>query len=199
MYYLTNELPQPVGYVTISETGPWVSWLAASIPQGLHQDVRNRLISNLKHIFVGLEMKAALIIPHHRREQGHSLLFEPYAQILHFEFCTGVFSICEGIGSARHLVDTGRDGSAGERVFFNQWKEALTGYVGPQDIQQFQNSLDSVRSVRDRLHQDRLGARENIDWHSFDYEVAFEPGLYALQNVLRLNQERIPATTNLTQ
>lgn len=197
MYYLTNELPQPVGYVTISETGPWVSWLAASIPQGLHQDVRKRLIANLKHIFVGLEMKAALIIPHHRREQGHSLLFEPYAQILHFEFCMGVFSVCEGIGSARYLVDTGRDGAANDRVFFNNWKDALTGHVEPEDIQQFQSSLQSVKSVRDRLHQDNLGARESIDWHAFDYEAAFAPALYAIHNVLRLNQDRIPETTNL--
>ena len=101
MFYLTNELPEPVGYVTISETEPWGRWLAASIPLGLHRDVRNRLMSNLKHILVGLEMKAALVIPHQLREQGHSLLFEPYAQILHFEFCTGVFSVCEGLGCRR--------------------------------------------------------------------------------------------------
>ena len=121
MFYLTNELPEPVGYVTISETEPWGRWLAASIPLGLH-----------------------LVIPHQLREQGHSLLFEPYAQILHFEFCTGVFSVCEGLGSAQYLVDTGNDGAGGDRVWFNQWREPLAAHVGAEDVQQFLTALSAM-------------------------------------------------------
>ena len=199
MFYLTNELPEPVGYVTISETEPWGRWLAASIPLGLHRDVRNRLRSNLKHILVGLEMKAALVIPHQLREQGHSLLFEPYAQILHFEFCTGVFSVCEGLGSAQYLVDTGNDGAGGDRVWFNQWREPLAAHVGAEDVQQFLTALSIVQAVRDKLHQDRLGARENIDWHAFSYDAAFVPALDVLQTLFTLNSDRLPAATNLNQ
>ena len=39
--------------------------------------VHDRLVSNLKHILVGLEMKAALVVPHAKRGNGKSLLYEP--------------------------------------------------------------------------------------------------------------------------
>ncbi|WP_201723675.1 hypothetical protein [Bradyrhizobium neotropicale] len=45
-----------------------------------------RLISNLKYVLVGLEMKAALFVPHAKRGK---LLFESYVHILNFEFCVG--------------------------------------------------------------------------------------------------------------
>jgi hypothetical protein len=54
------------------------------------------VICNLKHVLVGLEMKAALIVPHAKRGK---LLFESYFHMLNFEFCLGMFSICEGLGS----------------------------------------------------------------------------------------------------
>src|SRR3954453_7353209 len=78
--------------------------------------VHDRLVSNLKHILVGLEMKAALVVPHAKRGNGKSLLYEPYFQPMNFEFCVGTFSICEGLGSALWLVENGRDGSAGDQI-----------------------------------------------------------------------------------
>jgi hypothetical protein len=111
------ELPgQPSGYVNLSNSSDWEAWIRKCLPAGLAQVVYDRLVSNLKHILVALEMKAALIVPHAKRGNGKSLLFEPYFQMLNFEFCVGTFSICEGLGSALWLVENGRDGSSGDRI-----------------------------------------------------------------------------------
>src|SRR5437016_3894894 len=58
-------------------------------------------------------------------------------------------------------------------------------------------NVDRVKSVRDKLHQDQLGARENIDWHAFSYGDAFTPALLTLQCLLRRGQEQVPEDTNL--
>lgn len=63
-------------------------------------------------LVVTLEMKAALIVPHAKRGGGPSLLFEPYFNMLNFEFCVGMFSTCEGLGSASWLREQNRYGSA---------------------------------------------------------------------------------------
>src|SRR3546814_3349663 len=73
----------------------------------------------------GLELKAALIVPHAERWAGPSLLFEPYLHIMNFEFCVGVFSICEGVGSALWLRENNLDGSAADRIGQPQWKPSL--------------------------------------------------------------------------
>jgi len=197
MFYLSEQLPEPVGYVTKSYSHHWEPWLAATLPGELDGEVRHRLISNLKHIIVGLEMKAALVEPHHLREHGRPLLFEPYAQILHFEFCTGVFSVCEGFGSSWYLVDHGLDGALGDQVSFNMWKPVLVGRLAGNNQEVFEDLLETVKRTRDRLHQDRLGARENIDWHAFDYEVSFQPALQALHFLFRQNENQLPERTNL--
>ncbi|OZA16615.1 MAG: hypothetical protein B7Y02_03015, partial [Rhodobacterales bacterium 17-64-5] len=74
---------------------------------------------------VGLEMKAGLIVPHGERVSGRSVLFEPYFQIMNFEFSVGVFSVCEGLGSVHHLAGIGDDGSTGARVNTNDRIVAL--------------------------------------------------------------------------
>jgi hypothetical protein len=108
LYYLV-ELPKlPSGYVNLSTASDWEAWIRKCLPAGLHQEVQRRLISNLKHVLVGLEMKAALIVPH--AKQG-KLLFESYFHMLNFEFCVGMFSICEGLGSALWSTENGLDGS----------------------------------------------------------------------------------------
>ncbi|MCA6116909.1 hypothetical protein J6524_18790 [Bradyrhizobium sp. WSM 1738] len=57
------ELPeQPSGYVNLSTASDWEAWIRKCLPEGLHQEVQRRLISNLKHVLVGLKMKAALIV-----------------------------------------------------------------------------------------------------------------------------------------
>lgn len=197
VFYLTNELPEPVGFVTKSYSYQWEGWLYASLPQGIANVVRERLVSNLKHILVGLEMKAALVVPHHLQEQGYSLLFEPYAQIMHFEFCVGTFSVCEGLGSAYHLVNNQLDGAAGQVVYFNEWKQALVNRFAQNDGGVFAALIDSVKATRDRLHQDRLGARANIDWHDFDYDLAFQPALAAIHTLLAFNAHQVPQASNL--
>jgi hypothetical protein len=58
-------------------------------------------------------------------------------------------------------------------------------------------NVDRVKGVRDKLHQDQLGARENIDWHAFSYEAAFVPALQTLHCLLRKGQQHIPEHTNL--
>ena len=86
------------------------------------------LCSNLKHIIAGLETKAGLIVPNGQNLVGGPVLFEPYCNILTFEFCIGAFSVCEGLGSILHLTTKGNDGSTGERVHTRNWIAALVNY-----------------------------------------------------------------------
>lgn len=57
----------------------------------------------------------------------------------------------------------------------------------------------TVKSVRDLLHQDRLGAREDIDWHSMGFEEAFVPALSAMRGLLRQHSDRVPKNTTLVR
>ena len=99
MLFITQPDDRPDGYVHLSESAQWVSWLNRNIPGDLDAVVRSRLISNLKHLMVGLELKAALILSHRfRPANGRPTLFEPYYQNLIQEFCVGAFSVIEGLG-----------------------------------------------------------------------------------------------------
>jgi hypothetical protein len=190
------ELPeQPSGYVNLSTASDWEAWIRKCLPAGLHEEVQRRLISNLKHVLVGLEMKAALIVPHAKRGK---LLFESYFHMLNFEFCVGTFSICEGLGSAIWLRENDRDGSASDRIAIEQWKSSLEKKFDPEATFGLGQDVDSVKSVRDKLHQDRLGARENIDWHAFSYDKAFTPAARAMRCLLNMNADEVPKATNLT-
>jgi hypothetical protein len=190
------ELPeQASGYVNLSTASDWETWIRNSLPGGLHQDVQRRLVSNLKHVLVGLEMKAALIVPHAKRGR---LLFESYFHMLNFEFCVGMFSICEGLGSAIWLRENNLDGSAADRVAIEQWKPSLAKKFDPEGKFGLGADVDSVKGVRDKLHQDRLGAREKIDWHAFAYDKAFTPTARAMRCLFRTNAGDVPKETNLT-
>ncbi|WP_085815822.1 hypothetical protein [Roseovarius halotolerans] len=181
----------------VSASNDWVPWVSASIPGSLDLQVRRRIESNLKHILAGLEMKAGLIIPHGERLAGREVLYEPYFQSLIFEFCVGVYSVCEGIGSAHHLHNIGDDGSAGPRVSRARWTDALVAEYDPADVLSLRERVEIVQDKRDRLHQDSLGARDDIDWHSFGYAQAFVPARQALQPLLQAEIGDVPATTNL--
>lgn len=199
-FHLTN-LPEPPeeagGFVHVSTTVPWERWIIASLPAGLHDEVQARLRSNLKHILVALEMKAALIVPHAERGNGPSILFEPYLHMMSFEFCVGVFSVCEGIGAALWLRENGLDGDAAQGVYRPQWKPPLVAAFDPQGEFGLDALVDRVGAVRDKLHQDRLGARAQIDWHDFEYAAAFQPALAALHCLLRQNLDTVPVQSNL--
>lgn len=113
MYYLSAYQTGQFGYVhTLATATEWDAWLVTVIPNVLDANVRSRLRSNLKHILVGMEMKAGLITPHATRGAGNaSVLFEPYYTVMIFEFCVGAFSVCEGLGTAFRLRDVGNNGA----------------------------------------------------------------------------------------
>jgi hypothetical protein len=192
------ELPdRPDGYVNLSDSSDWEAWIRKCLPAGLAQAVHDRLVSNLKHILVGLEMKAALVVPHAKRGNGKSLLYEPYFQTMNFEFCVGTFSICEGLGSALWLVENGRDGSAGDQIGPLQWRPSLAKKFDPETKLGLDADVGSTKDVRDKLHQDKLGARAEIDWHAFSYEKAFVPAARAMRSLLQTNANDVSGKTNL--
>ncbi len=173
MFYLDNYPSDPPGFNQLSDANAWVHWVAGVLPSEASDVVKKRLMSNLKHVMVGLEMKAGLILPHARRLSGRSVLFEPYCNIMIFEFCVGVFSICEGLGSIHYLVSRGDDGSAGTQVNYKKWSAPLESTFDGDGEAGLGEKLEIVKSIRDKLHQDRLGARTDIDWHDFSYRGAF--------------------------
>lgn len=197
MFYLDLYPGDPPGFHLVSSSTSWEPWVRRSIPGRTNARVRGRLVSNLKHILVGLEMKAGLIVPHGERGAGRPVLFEPYCQSLTFEFCIGVFSVCEGLGSIHHLLSIGDDGSSGARVQTNAWIRALVAEFDPRGTHGLEGNVTHTKSVRDKMHQDRLGARADIDWHDFGYGEAFMPAMHALQPLLTKNRGRVPCTTNL--
>lgn len=199
MYYIVGPDERPNGYVHVSDSRQWVPWLVHNIPAALDPDVRRRLNSNLKHLLVGLELKSALISGHRRREPGQrNVLFEPYYQNLISEFCVAAFSVIEGLGAAHWLDAQGADGGAGPQVHRRQWKPTLCLVYDPGGVHGLDGAVDQIFGVRDRLHQDRLGARGEIDWHAMSYERAFRPAASAVRTLLRRQPDLVPKTTNLT-
>jgi hypothetical protein len=198
MFYIVKLDERPDGYSNLSDTAPWVRWLSRSIPANIHQDVRSRLNSNLKHLIVGLELKTALIIPHwHRTARQRPVLFEPYFQNLILEFCIAAFSVIEGLGSAHWLYQNGHDGSDGRRITRAEWLQALVAVYDGTGGFGLMKAVKQTLSVRDKLHQDKIGARAEIDWHAFSYDAAFVPASTAIRVLLRNEADAAPGTTNL--
>jgi len=56
-------------------------------------------------------------------------------------------------------------------------------------------SIERTLSVRDKLHQDKIGARADIDWHAFSYDAAFVPASHAIRTLLRREASAVPATS----
>jgi hypothetical protein len=198
MLYIVQLDERPDGYSNLSDSAPWVRWLGRNIPANIHQDVRSRLNSNLKHLIVGLELKTALITPHWHRTAGQRpVLFEPYFQNLVLEFCVAAFSVVEGIGSAHWLSQNGHDGSDGRRITRDRWLQALVAVYDGADEYGLKDAVERTLSVRDKLHQDKIGARAEIDWHAFSYDAAFVPASTAIRVLLRNEADTVPGTTNL--
>jgi len=198
VFFITRPDERPDGYVVLSESNQWVRWLRRNIPSELDQEIRRRLTSNLKHLIVGLELKAALIRPHHHRTpEERSVLFEPYFQNLILEFCVATFSVLEGLGSAHWLRQNGQNGGAAPRINRNQWLPALCAVYDETGEYGLHDSVERTLAVRDKLHQDQLGARENIDWHAFSYEAAFVPASSAIRTLLRREAKAVPEGSNL--
>ncbi len=198
MFHIIEMPENPTGYVKVSTSAELEAWLRYCLPGGIDKEVQRRLVSNLKHVIVGLELKAALVVPHAKRGAGPSILFESYFHIMNFEFCVGVFSVCEGLGSALWLQENNLDGSAADRVSQQQWKPSLVKKFDPMGQFDLGADADRVKNVRDKLHQDRLGARANIDWHVFSYHDAFVPAARVMRRLLQINAEHVPKHTNLT-
>lgn len=198
MLYITQPENRPDGYVNLSESAHWVPWLNRNIPGNLDPAVRLRLNSNLKHLMVGLELKTALILPHRfRGPNGRPVLFEPYYQNLIQEFCVGAFSVIEGLGAAHWLSQNGHDGADGRRVVRNQWRESLRISYDETGELELDDAVERTLSVRDKLHQDQVGARAEIDWHAFSYDAAFVPASYAIRVLLRRESDLVPEMSNL--
>jgi hypothetical protein len=199
MFFIVNSDGQPGGFVHLSRSADWEKWLKRNIPVELDAEVRNRLISNLKHLIVGLELKSALINSQIRRVPGSlSVLFEPYFQNLILEFCVAAFSVAEGLGSAHWLHQNGLDGSNAPRISRAQWLPMLCAVYDQTGEHELNNAVSQTLTVRDRLHQDQIGARESIDWHAFSYDAAFVPASHAICTLLRHQADAVPATTNLS-
>lgn len=198
MFYIMQSDERPDGYVNLSDSRDWVPWLARKIPQEVDAGVRTRLISNLKHLLVGLELKAALIEAHYVRRGGERpVLFEPYAQNLNLEFCIAAFSVLEGLGSAHWLQQSGQGGGDGPAIRRAQWRAVLIAVYDRNGTSDLNDNVSSILDVRDKLHKDRLGARAKIDWHALSYEVAFLPARRAMSTLLLREAEAVSATTNL--
>jgi hypothetical protein len=116
---------------------------------------------------------------------------------MNFEFCVGAFSIFEGLGSAIWLRENNLDGDIAKRVKASEWQSSLVKLFDPTGQFGLNANVDSVRKVRDKLHQDQLGARENIDWHDFSFESAFAPAINAMRCLLQTNADHVPTKTNL--
>lgn len=198
MLFITRQDVRPGGYVTLSESAAWTRWLHRNVPERIDRTVTRRLVSNLKHLMVGLELKAALIGQHHHRAaDGRPVLFEPYFQNLILEFCVASFSVFEGLGSAHWLDHNGKDGSDGPVIRRNQWLPALSAVYDPEGGHGLAANVENTLGVRDRLHQDKLGARDDIDWHAFSYDAAFAPAAAAIRTLLLREAESVPPASNL--
>jgi hypothetical protein len=195
MFYITDERPK--GYVVLSEANQWMGWLARNIPEAVHADVRKRLNSNLKHLLVGIELKASLIEGHEQARKEHSVLFESYFQNFISEFCVAAFSVLEGLGSAHWLAQNGEHGADGPKIHRDQWRQALAVVYDENGEHRLNDNVGSILAVRDKLHQDRLGMRDNIDWHAFSYEDAFVPARRAIATLLLREADSVPERSNL--
>jgi hypothetical protein len=198
MLFIIRSDERPAGYVHLSTANTWVTWLNRNIPESLHADVRHRLNSNLKHLLVGLELKAALIEPHaHRAQNEPPALFEPYFQNLILEFGIATFSVLEGLGAAHWLDQNNQDGINPPDIHRNAWRPVLSAVYDPNGEHGLDADVVRTLAVRDLLHQDRLGARADIHWHAMSYDAAFEPASRAVRTLLRREADAVPAATNL--
>lgn len=198
MIFITRLEEWPDGFDIISRSDDWAPWLHASLPQTLDRGVRRILISNLKHILVGMDLKAALILTHiNRQKEQRPVLYEPYLQGLVREFCNDAVSVLEGVGSALLIATEADGGSSGRRVHRNEWLASLCAAYDRTGEHGLEANIIRTIAVRDRIHQDRIGLRDQIDWHSFGYDEAFLPAAAAIKITFGTNAGVLPEKTYL--
>jgi len=198
VFFITDG-DRPEAWVSMSSANDWQRWLLRNIPHSLNDQIRARLVSNLKHILVGLELKKALVLPHAQRENDYSgVLFEPYFQSLIFEFCVGAYSVVESLGASHWLDSNGEDGTERNRIRRELWRPALLTVYDRDGEYQLERNVLRIENVRDKMHQDGVGARNEIDWHTMGFDTAFVPANQAIETLLRRAQEALPRATNLS-
>jgi hypothetical protein len=125
------------------------------------------------------------------------VLFEPFYNTLILHFCIGTYSICEGLGAAYVLDALTDDGITGPFIHKKDWKPTLMGSLDPAGTTTLGDDLETVISKRDLIHQDKLGVRADIDWHSIDYDSAFLPAKRLIAAIIMRSGEAAPLHTNL--
>lgn len=113
------------------------------------------------------------------------------------EFGVGTFSVLEGLGAAQWQAQNEHDGGAPVRIDRPAWRAALRAVYGEAGEYGLDDAIGRTLAVRDLLHQDKFGARENIGWHAMTYDAAFEPASRAIRTLLRRDADLVPAATNL--
>ncbi|WP_156026040.1 hypothetical protein [Sulfitobacter sp. 20_GPM-1509m] len=185
------------GFTAATNSAEWSGHLISLVPTSLHLDVQNRLRSNLAHILSSLDIEAGLILPHAERGGRNSVLFEPFYNTLILHFCIGTYSICEGLGAAFVLDARADDGTTGPFIPKRDWKPTLVDRLDPAGTTTLVDDLETVISKRDLIHQDQLGVRANIDWHSIGYESAFLPAKRLIAAIIVCSGADAPSDTNL--
>lgn len=185
------------GFTTATNSAEWHKHLKNLVPTSLHSDVQNRLRSNLAHILSSLDIEAGLILPHAERRARSAVLFEPFYNTLILHFCIGTYSICEGLGAAFVLDARTDDGITGPLIHKKDWKPALINRLDPEGTTTLVDDLEAVISKRDLIHQDKLGARADIDWHSIGYDSAFLPAKRLIAAIIVRSRADAPADTNI--
>ena len=89
------------------------------------------------------------------------------------------------------------DGITGPFIHKKDWKPALINRLDPEGTTTLGDDLETVISKRDLIHQDKLGARADIDWHSIGYDSAFLPAKRLIAAIIVRSRADAPADTNL--
>jgi len=184
------------GFTAATYSDEWNKHLKNLVPTSLDKKVQNRLRSNLKHILSSLDIEAGLILPHAERGDRNTVLFEPFYNTLILHFCIGTYSICEGLGAA-FVLDARKNDGIKAIINKRYWKPALINRLDPKGTTTLGDDLDKVISKRDLIHQDKLGARADIDWHFICYDSAFLPAKRLIAAIIELSRADAPANTNL--
>jgi hypothetical protein len=125
------------------------------------------------------------------------VLFEPFYNTLILHFCIGTYSICEGLGAAFVLDARTDDGITGPFIPKKLWRPALINRLDPGGTTTLGDDLDTLISKRDLIHQDKLGARADIDWHSIGCDCAFLPAKRLIVAIIVCSGAGAPSDTIL--
>lgn len=192
LFYLSEYNENEDIFLYNSKVHEWEYWLRSHISLETLDETKKRITKNLAHIMLGLEMKAGLILAHQRTNQ--SILFDPYLKIMSFEFCVGVSSICEGLGS---IIFYAQNPNYKKNIEKSDWTKALCNYFDSDETLKLEVNLKTVTQIRNRIHQDGKIDRHDIDYHSFAYKNSFEPALTLIQSLLEKPGKDVPKDTNL--